>query len=93
MTTHLFRFSKPRTTTFRRTEPAVLPLRLVTGAVRSFRAPLLHSITCERGRVWVTCTDDRADHMLEAGEIYIPQSHGLVVIEALSPAVIRVDQG
>ncbi len=92
MATHLFQLA-PHGSAAPRLPVAAHRLALTTGAVRSFAAPLLHSISVERGRVWITCDGDATDHLLSAGDVYVPSSPGLIVVEAFTPAVIEVDQG
>ena len=52
-------------------------------------AQLRMAIECKQGVIWVTSSGDYRDHMLSAGQCYIPVKNGQVVIEALHDA--RVD--
>lgn len=65
--------------------------RLVTGAVRTFHTSTLHSLCVRHGRVWITIDGDHEDHVLEAGDVFVPRVPGRVVIEALTPAAVEID--
>lgn len=93
MATHLFRLSPRTHASWRDIAPRAQNDTLVTGAVRSFSTPLLHAIHIQKGRVWITCDGDHEDHMLTAGDLFVPSSPGTIVLEALTPAVIEIDQG
>jgi Protein of unknown function (DUF2917) len=47
------------------------------------------AIECKQGVIWVTSSGDYRDHMLSAGQCYVPVKKSQVVIEALHDA--RVD--
>ena len=47
------------------------------------------AIECKQGVIWVTSSGDYRDHMLLAGQYYMPVKNSQVVIEALNDA--RVD--
>lgn len=91
MATHLFQLDQPPATSSRFTATDHALVRLVSGAIRSFDAAMLHSINVLHGRVWITLEGDRADHLLGAGDVFVPSSPGRVVLEALIPATIAVD--
>lgn len=48
------------------------------------------TIECEQGIVWITSTGDINDHTLLAGETYIVDNSGSLVIEAVKDAVVNV---
>jgi hypothetical protein len=50
------------------------------------------AIECKEGLIWVTCTGDSRDHMLQAGRRYIPQTKGNVVIEAIDEACVDIEE-
>ena len=47
------------------------------------------AIECKNGVIWVTRTGGHKDYILNAGERYIPDAQGSIVIEALGES--RVD--
>ena len=47
------------------------------------------AIECKQGVIWVTSSGDYRDHMLSAGQCYVPVKKSQVIIEALYDA--RVD--
>jgi hypothetical protein len=49
-----------------------------------------HAIHCVSGKVWVTQAGDSRDHILSAGQTLEVESPDVVVIQAFSPAVVRV---
>lgn len=63
-----------------------LELSLDTGAVLDLRPPLDIDVRC--GALWITQTGDTQDHVLVAGESYRVTEGGLVVVQALEPAVL-----
>jgi len=50
-------------------------------------------ITSLEGNVWITQKDDITDHVLEAGESYIISHPGMVLIQALEHAALRIKHG
>jgi hypothetical protein len=56
----------------------------VPGDGRGFR------IECRSGKVWITQEGDPRDLVLARGEAAETEGHGLVLVEALSAALIRV---
>ena len=48
------------------------------------------TITCLQGQVWVTQEGDLADHVLSAGDEMITRKDGVVLIQALGNASIKV---
>ena len=47
-------------------------------------------IICHRGVVWITQECDVADYVLQEGEIFIVTLPGLVMVQALEPALVTV---
>ena len=50
------------------------------------------AIECKEGLIWVTCTGDARDHMLQAGKRYVPQTKGSVVIQAIDEACVDIEE-
>jgi len=50
------------------------------------------AIECKEGLIWVTCTGDAKDYMLQAGKRYIPRTKGSVVIEAIDTACVDIEE-
>jgi hypothetical protein len=48
------------------------------------------AIECKNGVIWVTRTGGHKDHILNAGERYIPASSGSIVIEALDESQVNI---
>ena len=48
------------------------------------------AIECKDGVLWVTASGDNRDHMLYAGQRYVPLKDSKVVIEALKDASLDV---
>lgn len=62
-------------------------LTLEAGAIVDLRpARPGERVEVRDGRVWITQTGDARDHVLEAGETFLPSRRGLVVVQALEPA-------
>jgi len=49
------------------------------------------TITCLQGKVWVTQEGDLTDHVLSAGDEMITRKDGMVLIQALGNAAIKVE--
>lgn len=49
-------------------------------------------IVCREGVLWVTQTGDTRDHLLNPGERYTACGNGVIVIEALRPAELRIER-
>lgn len=49
------------------------------------------TITCLQGKIWVTQEGDLADHVLSAGDEMITRKGGVVLIQALGNASIKVE--
>ncbi|XHR27709.1 MAG: DUF2917 domain-containing protein [Chthoniobacteraceae bacterium] len=47
-------------------------------------------IECRSGKVWITQEGDPRDLVLERGEAAETEGHGLVLVESLCPALVRV---
>ena len=47
-------------------------------------------IICRRGVVWITQERDAIDYVLQEGEIFIVTLPGLVLVQALKPALVTV---
>ena len=47
-------------------------------------------IVCKKGILWLTQTGDGNDHILSAGEHFVSNHRGLVLIEALPEALVRI---
>ncbi|GEM_PF-4518535 len=47
-------------------------------------------IECRGGKVWITQEGDPRDLVLERGEAAETEGHGLVLVESLSAALVRV---
>lgn len=47
-------------------------------------------IHCVSGSIWVTQTGDSRDHILDAGQEVLIESPDVVVIQAFSPALVRI---
>ena len=50
------------------------------------------AIECKNGVVWVTCTGEAGDHILQAGRRYTPKAKGPVVIEAIDEARVDIEE-
>ncbi len=50
------------------------------------------AIECKNGVVWVTCTGEAGDHILQAGRRYVPKAKGPVVIEAIDEARVDIEE-
>jgi hypothetical protein len=47
-------------------------------------------IICRRGAIWITQERDGVDYVLEAGEIFIVTLRGLVLVQAIEPALVTI---
>jgi hypothetical protein len=47
-------------------------------------------IVCKKGILWLTQTGDGYDHILSAGEHFVSDHSGLVLIEAIPEALIHI---
>jgi len=63
---------------------------LAHGAVRRFTRPRGMRLSCVRGHVWITVDGDPADHVLVAGESFLPAGTRRVIAYGLDDAVLRV---
>ena len=50
------------------------------------------AIECKNGVIWVTCTGEYQDHILEAGKRYVPKSKGPIIIEAIDEARVDIEE-
>ena len=50
------------------------------------------AIECKDGLLWVTASGDDRDHMLYAGQRYVPRMDSKVVIEALEDANLDIEE-
>ncbi len=50
------------------------------------------AIECKNGVVWVTCTGEAGDHILQAGRRYVPKAKGPVVIEAIAESRVDIEE-
>ena len=48
------------------------------------------AIECKNGVIWVTRAGGHKDHILNAGERYIPAASGSIVIEALGASQVNI---
>lgn len=48
------------------------------------------AIECKNGVIWVTRTGGHKDHILSAGERYIPGARGSIVIQAIDQASVNL---
>ena len=48
------------------------------------------AIECKNGVIWVTRTGGHKDHILNAGERYIPGASGSIVIEAIGASQVNI---
>lgn len=48
-------------------------------------------VRCEGGLVWLTQSGDATDYLLRAGESFTAQRRGRVVVQALEPASLCVE--
>jgi hypothetical protein len=48
------------------------------------------AIECKNGVIWVTRTGGHKDHILNAGERYVPAASGSIVIEALGESQVNI---
>jgi hypothetical protein len=49
-------------------------------------------VFCREGSLWITQAGDMRDHLLNARERYSVRGSGVVVIEALRPAGLRIER-
>ena len=47
-------------------------------------------IDCKNGIVWITCPGGGQDHILEAGNRYVPNTKGAIVIEAIGESCVDI---
>ncbi len=50
------------------------------------------AIECKNGVVWVTCTGEAGDHILQAGRRYVPKARGTIVIEAIDESRVDIEE-
>ena len=48
------------------------------------------AIECKDGVIWVTRTGGHKDHILNAGECYIPAASGSIVIESIVESCVNI---
>ena len=48
-----------------------------------------HVIRCLAGTLWVTQEGDSRDHVLAAGEEFVIESTGVIVVQAFTPALVE----
>ncbi len=48
------------------------------------------AIECKNGVIWVTRAGGHKDHILNAGERYIPDAKGSIVIQALGESYVNI---
>ena len=48
------------------------------------------AIECKNGVIWVTRAGGHKDHILNAGERYIPDAKGSIVIEAIGESCVNI---
>ncbi len=48
------------------------------------------AIECTNGVIWVTRAGGHKDHILNAGERYIPDAKGSIVIQALGESYVNI---
>ena len=48
------------------------------------------AIECKDGVIWVTRTGGHHDHILSAGERYVPTAKGSIVIEAIGESCVDI---
>ena len=48
------------------------------------------AIECKDGVIWVTRAGGHKDHILRAGERYIPDARGSIVIEAMGASCVNI---
>jgi hypothetical protein len=48
------------------------------------------AIECKNGVIWVTRTGGHKDHILNAGERYIPNAKGSIVIQAIGESQVNI---
>jgi quercetin dioxygenase-like cupin family protein len=49
------------------------------------------TITCLQGKIWVTQEGDLADHVLSAGDEMVTRKDGVVLIQAMGNAAIKIE--
>ncbi len=50
------------------------------------------AIECKHGVLWVTASGDNRDHMLFAGQRYVPHKDSRIVIEAMKDASFNIEE-
>jgi DUF2917 family protein len=50
------------------------------------------AIECRNGVIWVTCSGEYQDHVLQAGRRYVPKNKGTLVIEAIADAQVDIEE-
>lgn len=48
------------------------------------------AIECRNGVIWVTCSGEYEDHVLQAGKRYVLKTKGSVVIQAIGEAHVDI---
>ena len=48
-----------------------------------------HAIRCLSGTLWVTQEGDGRDHVLAAGDEFVIESTGVIVVQAFTPALVE----
>lgn len=50
------------------------------------------AIECKQGVLWVTSSGDKDDHVLSAGQFYMPVNNKKVVIEAIDDSCVDLEE-
>lgn len=50
-----------------------------------------HVLRCISGTLWVTQEGDARDHVLNAGEEFVIETPGVVVVQAFTPALVEFE--
>lgn len=67
------------------------PIRLATGECWSPQASQPVTLLCTEGTFWWTQAGDAHDHLLCAGELLTVSPRGGIVLQALTPAALRIE--
>ena len=50
------------------------------------------AIECKNGTIWVTCSGEIKDYVLDAGKRYVLGKKGTVVIEAIDESCVEIEE-
>ena len=50
------------------------------------------AIECKNGVIWVTCSGEYEDHVLQAGSRYVLKTNSAVVIQAIAEAHVDIEE-